>query len=87
MAPVSPREDWIIYRGPGFLSVVLFGSKPTPSPVSKLPLFFLCLPVGRRRPSLILGERGGPGAEFYDRKKAWLALYNCLVLSAISLSL
>ncbi len=33
------REYWMIYRGPGFLAVVKFGSKPTPyppSPVSKL---------------------------------------------------
>jgi hypothetical protein len=27
-----PREDEMIYRGPGFLRVVFFGSSPTPSP-------------------------------------------------------
>ncbi len=41
------HEIWIIYRGPGFLAVVWFGSSPTPSPVSKLSLF-LSLPLCRR---------------------------------------
>ncbi len=30
------RDYWIIYRGPGFLAVLWFGSSPTPSPVSLL---------------------------------------------------
>jgi hypothetical protein len=48
----------MIYRGPGFLAVVGFGSTPTPfpSPVSKLPLF-LSLPMCRR--SCLLTEEGG----------------------------
>ncbi len=37
------REDWMVYKGPGFLAVVWFGSSPTSSPVSKLSLF-LSLP-------------------------------------------
>ncbi len=30
--PYSVREYWMIYRGPGFLAVVWFGSSPTSSP-------------------------------------------------------
>jgi hypothetical protein len=44
------REYWMIYRGPGFLTVVWFGSSPAPFPpatVSKFSLF-LSLPVCRR---------------------------------------
>ncbi len=41
------REYWMIYIGPGFLAIVLFGSLttplPSPSPASKLSLF-LSLP-------------------------------------------
>jgi len=29
------REFWIIYRGPGFLAVVWFGSSPPPPPLSR----------------------------------------------------
>ncbi len=56
---VSTREYWIIYRGPGLLVVVWFGSSPIPSPSSplcKLSLF-LCLPVCRRL-VLLAGEGG-----------------------------
>ncbi len=45
------REYWMIYRWPGFLAVVWFGSSPTP--FSPLPSesclsLFLCLPICRR---------------------------------------
>ncbi len=36
---LSPREYWMVYRGPGFLAVIWFGSSPmhpSPTPVSKL---------------------------------------------------
>ncbi len=51
-----------MYRGPGFLAVVWFGSSPTlsPSPVSRLSLF-LILPVCRRS-SLYWWKRGGGGS-------------------------
>jgi hypothetical protein len=42
-----PREYCMIYRGPGFLVIIWFGSSPTPIlpfPVSKL-FLFLSLPV------------------------------------------
>jgi hypothetical protein len=32
---VPPREDWMIYRGPGFLAVIWFGSMPCPFPPQK----------------------------------------------------
>ncbi len=61
---VCTREYWMIYRGPDFLMIVWLGSSPTPfspSPVSKLPLYF-SLPVWRRQ-SLLTAERekGGGG--------------------------
>jgi hypothetical protein len=28
-------EYWMIHRGPAFLAVVLFGSSPTPPPLSR----------------------------------------------------
>jgi hypothetical protein len=49
----------MIYREPGFLDVVWFGSSPTPSPVSKLSLFF-SLPVSARS-SLHEEAEGGEG--------------------------
>jgi hypothetical protein len=66
----------MIYRAPGFLAVVLFGSSPTPflHLSNNLPLF-LCLPVCRR--SSLLTGRGvgdGRGAKSYDREKATLAV-------------
>ncbi len=42
----SLREHWMIYRGPGFLAVVWFGSLPNPSPLSNLSLF-LSIPACR----------------------------------------
>ncbi len=32
VATCTAREYWMIYRGPGFLAIVWFGSPPTPSP-------------------------------------------------------
>ncbi len=67
----------MIYGGPGFLAIVLFGSSRTPlsPPVSNLSLF-RGLPVCRR-PSLLTreGERGGGGeAKSYDDENAWSSL-------------
>jgi hypothetical protein len=72
----SPREYWMIYRGPGFLAVVWFGISPTPShttsPVSKLSLF-LSLPVCRR--SSLLTEKGGRGRSQIMGRRESLVLY------------
>jgi hypothetical protein len=60
----------MIYRGPGFLAVVLirlFALALPLSPVSKLSLF-LSLQMFRR-PSLLTGE-GRRGAKSYDHYKA-----------------
>ncbi len=51
-------EDWMIYRGPGFLAVVWFGSTPAPSPVSNLTLSVF---KGCRCSSLLTGKEGGEG--------------------------
>jgi hypothetical protein len=32
---IPPREDWMIYRGLGFLTVLWFGSTPAPPPLSQ----------------------------------------------------
>ncbi len=67
------REDWMIYRGPGFLAAVWFGSSPTPylppSTVSKLDRRH----TGRlrKRDNLLGGGGGGKkgfgrGAESYE---------------------
>ncbi len=64
----------MIYRGPGFLAVVLFGSSPTPFdplPVSKLSLF-LSISVCRRR--LSYGGKG-VGDEQNHKTARSLALY------------
>ncbi len=67
---------WTIYRGPGFLAFVWFGSTPTPypppSPVSKVTLF-LSLSVCRR--SSLLTEEGGGGWSRIIRPQESLALH------------
>ncbi len=68
------------YRGPGFLSLICFGSSPSPSPVSQLSLF-LCLFMCRR--SSLLTEEGGGGwgvVKSHDCEKAWSPL-NYSILS------
>ncbi len=64
-----PREDWIIYRGPGFLKVVLFDSTPISLPSASCLAFsaFLCV----AGPAYWRGRRGWQGAKSYDRNKAW----------------
>jgi hypothetical protein len=72
------REYWMIYRRPGFLAVVWFGSSPLP--ISKLSLF-LGLPVCR--PSSLLtgeGRERGWARNQIIRPRESLALYksfNC----------
>ncbi len=73
----------VIYRAPGFLAVVWFGSSPTPSTVRKLSLFL-------SHPACGAGEltderRGGGGAKSSDRENAWpsinhsiLSVWSCL---------
>ncbi len=71
------REHWTIYRGPGFLAVVCFGSYPisfTPPPLPSAS-FSLCLslPVSPVELYWLYGEGGewdGGGAKSYDGEKA-----------------
>jgi hypothetical protein len=73
----------MIYRGPGFLAVVWFGSSPTPSPVSKF-LSLSHLPVCRQS-SFLTGEeswRGWARSQIIILPGESLALYKPSVLSA-----
>ncbi len=73
-----PREYWMIYRGPGFLAVVWFGSSlspPIPSASCRTFSGFLCVAVRAY-------WGGGGVAKSYDRKKAW-AFVNHSILSDI----
>jgi hypothetical protein len=56
------REYWRIYGGPGFFTVLWFGSSPAPFPLTPVSKFsiFLSLPVCRRS-SLLMSCRGGEG--------------------------
>ncbi len=72
------REYWLIYRGPGYLAVVWFGSSPTP--VSKLDRRH----TGRlrKRDNFLTGEggRGGwPRGKSYDRKEAWSSIIHSIL--------
>jgi hypothetical protein len=67
------REYWMIYRGPGFLAVVWFGSTPTPtSPVSKVDQRHTTQEDWERETIRWRerGKGGGRGAESCDRMKA-----------------
>ncbi len=71
----------MIYRGPGFLTVVLFDSSAIPahplSPVSKLSLFH-SLSACRFSSLLLSGEGGGGvegGAKLSNPEKESLALF------------
>ncbi len=59
--PIS-REYWMIHRGPGFLTVVWFGSTPASSPPSPVRKFDR-RHTGRlrKRDSLLLGGGAGSG--------------------------
>jgi hypothetical protein len=80
----NPREQWMIYRGPGFLAGPYTRSsapRPSPSPLSKLSLW-LSLPVDLRS-SLPMGK-GWAGSQII-RPRQSLALYKsfntlCLTL-------
>jgi hypothetical protein len=79
------REYWVIYRGPGFLAVVWFGSLPTPFPLlSVYKLVRRRTGRLRKRDKLLTGEgRKGGGPESYDRKKAWSSI-NHSILSGLA---
>ncbi len=75
------REYWMIYRGPGFIDFVYFGSLPTPCPLSRKQVISLsqsfCVP-----PIELTNGRGG-GAKSCDGEKACSSfVYNHSTLSA-----
>ncbi len=75
------REYWKIYRGPGFLAVVRFGSPPPP-PVRNFSLFLSLACMS----SLYWREkwgRGWEGDESYNDEKTWSSI-NHPILSATS---
>ncbi len=75
---VPGREYWMIYRGTGFLTVLGFGSSPSPPPLSWL----LSLPVCRRW-SLQTEEGGGGGARSsYNVEKAWSSINHSILFGA-----
>ncbi len=61
------REYWVIYRGPGFLALALFGSFPTPSPSAVSKIVYL---------SQSSWDWG------YDGEKAWSSI-NHSILSTV----
>jgi hypothetical protein len=69
------REYLMIYRGPGFLAVVLFGSSPCTPFVVSLSQSSCVSPVE------LTNGRGGRGAKTYDDEKAWPSI-NHSILSA-----
>ncbi len=77
---IGPREYCMIYRGPGFLTGVWFGSSDTLSRQQVVLSLFLSLPVCRRL-SLLTGEGGwgGRGAKSYGDEKAWSAINNSIL--------
>jgi hypothetical protein len=68
------REYLMFYGGPGFLTVMSFGSSPPPFPASKFS-FFLNLPVCRPS-SLLRGRVDGGGRSHIIRGQESLVLYN-----------
>ncbi len=70
----SHREYWMIYRGPGFLAVVWFGSSPNPPPLPRQQAVSLSrLPLCRR--SRLLMRRRGWGRSHNIRRRDSLVLY------------
>jgi hypothetical protein len=55
----------MIYRGPGFLAVIWFGSSSTPSPHTRQQVVFLSQSY-----YVLPTEGGGVGAKSYDGEKA-----------------
>ncbi len=79
------REYWMIYRGPGFLDVVWFGSSPTLSPLSRQQVVSLSLSSCVSPVNLTdwreIGGFGGGGAKSYEGEKVWSSI-NHSILSA-----
>ncbi len=76
----EPREYWIIYRGPGFLRVLWFGSSPTPS--SNLSRQNAQPGTNRKteKERHMLTVEGRVGEEpNHNRKKAWSSITHSIL--------
>ncbi len=73
-----PREYWMIYRGPGFLAVVWFGSTPILSPSPVFFSGFLFIVAGRD-----CRRWGGVGEE-PSGEKAWSSIYHPILSAQCS---
>jgi hypothetical protein len=78
----------MIYKGPGFLVVVLFRPSPTPSPnlPSSSCLSFSVFLYVARRSSLLMGEGVEGGAKLYDREKAWSSINHPVLFAAMKIN-
>jgi hypothetical protein len=78
------REYLIVYRGPGFISVIRFGSSPTPfppipSPVGKLDRRHTRKTEKERQLADGRGGREGESAKSNDHKKACSSKYHSIL--------
>jgi hypothetical protein len=83
------REYWTIYRGPGFLASVWFGSSPTPSPPTLPSESSTGDHIGRLIKRDNLAEGDGGGMRQIMRQRESLVFHNsfntlCSVLTRIS---
>ncbi len=68
---ILSRENWIIYQGPGFRTVVGFGSSSIP-PLPHLPVSSTGdTQEDRERETICWHERGVGGGEEPNHRKAW----------------
>ncbi len=72
---VYRSEYWMIYRRPGFLAIVWFGSSPIPFPLSRQQVVSLshtsCASSVHRA---FWREGGGGVVKSYDKEKAWSSI-------------
>ncbi len=76
-------EYWMIYRRPGFLAFVWFGSSPTPSPLPSASRIsfsvFLCVADSPVELTDGRGGGGGGGAKLHDSEKALSTIYHSIL--------
>ncbi len=65
------REYWMIYKGPGFLAVVLFGSSSTPFPRFPVSKLSLCHFLPLRCRSILLTGGGWGRSQIISGQKSW----------------
>ncbi len=78
---VWAREYWIVYRGPGFLALIWFGSSPAPS--HPLPSVSSCCDTQEDGERETTFWQGGGGAKSNDSEKDWSSI-NHSILAGLS---